>query len=287
MTTPSLDHIVLLLPHTTLTSLPPWLTTAFTILPGGRHTNGATENKLILFADGVYIELIAFVPTTPPAQRAATRWGRRCEGEIVDWALTLLPSDSESTSPEEAFGEVRRRVGAAGAGVGYATPIAGGRTTPDGVEVRWAVAVAEGAREGEVPFWCLDRTPRAWRVPFLREGVARHASGVVGVAGVEVGVGDVGRLETLGEVYAAVFGEDGERSARGLSWELPAPVEEPKVKRRFALWLREDEAGNEGALQVDDQVHITLSLFTTGESRKISGLVAPGRSLEINLMSLV
>ena len=60
--TPILDHIVILVPHETLTNLPPWLTDAFTVLEGGRHADGVTENKLILLQDGVYFELIAFVP---------------------------------------------------------------------------------------------------------------------------------------------------------------------------------------------------------------------------------
>lgn len=62
---PQIDHIVLLLPYALVTSPPEWLTSAFTISPGGRHADNRTENRLILFADGSYLELIAFINDDP------------------------------------------------------------------------------------------------------------------------------------------------------------------------------------------------------------------------------
>ncbi len=103
-----LDHIVLLLPPQQLSELPAWLAGELTVVPGGAHTGGQTENKLVLFPDGTYIELIAFVDGLDPERRRAHRWGGRSEGRIIDWALTLLDGDND-------FAEVQKSVRAAGA----------------------------------------------------------------------------------------------------------------------------------------------------------------------------
>ncbi|OCL03243.1 hypothetical protein AOQ84DRAFT_392409, partial [Glonium stellatum] len=79
MPPPQLDHIVILLPHADLLNPPAWLTKHFTISPGGRHADNRTENKLILFQDGSYIELIAFIDDDP-ARRAGHWWGDASPG---------------------------------------------------------------------------------------------------------------------------------------------------------------------------------------------------------------
>ena len=58
----------------------------FTVLPGGAHADGLTENALIAFADGSYLELIAFNdPGTPQLHR----WWRYvgAGGGLIDYAL--------------------------------------------------------------------------------------------------------------------------------------------------------------------------------------------------------
>src|SRR3954454_7959124 len=87
MVSAALDHIIILLPHSTLEQLPSSLNSAFTVIPGGRHADGLTENKLIVFSDGTYLELIAFLPSTTPALRAAHWWGNKHPG-IIDFAYT-------------------------------------------------------------------------------------------------------------------------------------------------------------------------------------------------------
>jgi hypothetical protein len=84
-----LDHIVILVPHSFLTSPPAWFTNVFVPYPGGRHADGLTENTLVLFPDGSYIEFIAFVPGVDPGKREKHKWGRKAEFSVVDWALTL------------------------------------------------------------------------------------------------------------------------------------------------------------------------------------------------------
>lgn len=86
---PCLDHVVLLLPYAQLQDLPAWVTNNFTVSEGGKsailattphifwahkrflgkHADGKTENKLILFRDGSYLELIAFVNDDPEKRK--------------------------------------------------------------------------------------------------------------------------------------------------------------------------------------------------------------------------
>ena len=340
-----LDHIVILVPPSLITNPPEWLATAFHITPGGRHANNLTFNSLILFRDGVYVELIAFVEGASEAERRDTRWGRRVEGEIVDFAFTLLPAggglgvstrggggigvggigggssggggsggssggssgssgsggsggDSGGFGPEEVFRqEVQSRVRKVGrefdTGWEYLDPVAGGRITPGGKELKWAVAVplrhqvdahvkvGDGMVEGEgrLPFWCLDRTPRDWRVPF-KSGGAEHVCGAVGVAGVEVAVKEDGFVK-LRRVYESFLGEWFPASAetdKSAKWEVKVP-DTVSSQLTSTLAIRGDLKEED-----DMQVRISLRLFTRGPSGVVAGEIAPGRMLEIELI---
>lgn len=77
----SQSHIIILVPYELLTSPPSWLTSAFTISPGGRHADNRTENRLILLADGSYIELIAFI-NDDPALRKGHWWVSESRNEF-------------------------------------------------------------------------------------------------------------------------------------------------------------------------------------------------------------
>jgi hypothetical protein len=154
----------------------------FTVTPGGTHTDGATHNALVAFADGVYLELIAFLREAPEH-----RWWRHtAAGEgLVDFAL--LPDDTG-----QVIAQASRR------GLNMTGPTDGGRQRPDGQQLRWQTGLPPSAN---LPFLCGDVTPRALRVP---EGEAReHANGVVGIAGVTVAVEDIAVAR---EEYAALLG---------------------------------------------------------------------------------
>ncbi len=322
----ALDHIVILVPASILANPPDWLTSAFTIIPGGRHANGLTENKLVLFSDGVYIELIAFVDGTPEADRNVTRWGRRADGQLVDFALTLLPGrglpavsrESSNFSPEATFREfVQKRVRLGQLVFDYADPVPGGRVTPEGRELQWAVsapvtrpgtesgpALLQDPRgkqvenewgqkqrpehiEGDLPFWCLDRTPREWRVPFRDEdgkpeSATQHASGATGVSAVEVRVQGGLQFEKLKRVYDLVLGQ----STEGVSTATWS-VESPAVSRNTpTVVLRAVEKGDgEGSKEDYTPAQISLRLFTKGPSRKVSGEIGNGGILEIELVN--
>ncbi|RAH74717.1 uncharacterized protein BO66DRAFT_433829 [Aspergillus aculeatinus CBS 121060] len=264
---PHLDHIVLLVSHATLESLPSRLTETFHLAPGGTHADGLTTNKLILLQDGVYLELIAFVADIDPEKRRSHRWGTRPENTVIDWALTLASA--------EEFGKVQRRVEAArpATGIAYTDPVAGGRVREgDGVRLEWEISSAvydDGAdghevpgkvEVGRLPFWCLDRTPRAWRVPYREgEGLTRHPSGVTGVAGVTVVV-PAGERERLSEVYTAVFGDGSE----GL-WGVDVPSAEAGGRRKVEL------VGSENAEEWG--IRLVLKGGRAGSVELIPGLV--------------
>jgi catechol 2,3-dioxygenase-like lactoylglutathione lyase family enzyme len=182
MTLP-LDHVVILVADLDR-AIADYTTLGFTVQRGGTHAAGTTHNALVGFADGSYLELIAFLKPDP-----THRWGafaaRGHEG-FVDFAL-LPPS----------VGEVVARAQAAG--VAYQGPFDGGRTTLDGQVLKWQIGTPPSA---DLPFLCGDITPRALRV---REGEVRvHPNGITGIQAMVVGVHDRAASQRR---YAALLGQ--------------------------------------------------------------------------------
>ncbi len=164
-----IDHIVILVADLDQARAD-YTALGFTVVPGGEHTGGATHNALVAFADGSYLELIAFKRTEP-----GHRWWRWVDlgGGIVDFAL--LPSD------------IGADIEAARAhGVDYEGPAPGGRLRPDGLAVEWRLGLPPTP---DLPFMCYDVTPRERRVP---HGDAwQHANGAQGVSNITVAVADL------------------------------------------------------------------------------------------------
>ncbi|MPS94413.1 VOC family protein [Comamonas sp.] len=165
-----LDHIVIAVQDLERT-IADYQTLGFNVLRGGEHPGRSTHNALVVFADGVYFELIAWRAPAPEE-----RWWQQLQqhGEgLVDFAL--LPTETGT-----AVAEAQAR------GLSYEAPYEGGRLRPDGAQLRWRNA---RARSQDLPFLCGDLTPRVLRVP---EGQARvHPNGVTGVARLEVAVRDL------------------------------------------------------------------------------------------------
>ncbi|KAH8898221.1 hypothetical protein GQ53DRAFT_742326 [Thozetella sp. PMI_491] len=299
---PTVDHIVLLVPYQGLKALPSWLTDALTILPGGQHTGGLTENALVVFPDGTYIEIIAFVPGADPVQRAAHRWGLLAEGQVIDWALSLLEPEGSERLPEAAFPAIQERVHKAGAGFRYADVVPGGRMRPDGVELKWAIgaprvdenAGAPSLAAGELPFWCLDRTARDLRVPYRVPENVSHPSGAVGVAGVTIAAKGSDKVQRLRKVYDAIWSPDATSTSDAAqaesSWDLHVPV--PQGKQSPKLVIRELTNAEISAITITQlhdspaDVSIELSLFTKGEPGQIKGHIGRGIALRINLVAI-
>jgi hypothetical protein len=232
---PLLDHIVLLVSHATLLELPDRLQGTFTVAPGGAHDNGIGGNKLILFEDGVYIELIAFWDDADPEKRKQHRWGQLEEGKIVDWACSLAKSSD--------FEVVQQRVSRACAGATYSDPVPGGRTRPDGVVLKWTTAFGkyDGGKPtfpGQVPFWCLDVTPRHLRVPYQDSSETSHPSGATGVSRVSISVPE-SELDMFSKVYSAIYNVD---ASDDHTWHFAVPSGEVQGSQAISLSVAKERA---------------------------------------------
>ncbi|MCZ7542488.1 MAG: VOC family protein [Anaerolineae bacterium] len=155
----AIDHVVILVDHLAA-AMADYAALGFTVVEGGAHATGMSHNALIALADGSYLELIAFTDpaarTSPKLSAIDRRFLRRGEGGegLVGWAL--LPTDIAADLDA-----------ARGRGLALAGPTPGGRTRPDGAQVRWQTGVPETL---DLPFLCADVTPRNIRVP---DGPAR------------------------------------------------------------------------------------------------------------------
>lgn len=148
----------------------------FTVVPGGEHAGGMTHNALIAFADGTYIELIAFID---PEQRSSHRWWPRLwkGGGLADFALL----SADLRADVEAI---------AGRGMTLPEPEGNGRLRPDGERLEWLGLMTQAVvGDSGLPFLIEDVTPRSLRVPHGDEAPS-HANGATGVAGVTLLVED-------------------------------------------------------------------------------------------------
>jgi catechol 2,3-dioxygenase-like lactoylglutathione lyase family enzyme len=191
----TIDHLVILVSDLA-EAVEDYEALGFHVAPGGEHSDGATHNALVSFADGTYLELLAFRREVP-----SHRWWRHvATGEgLIDFAL--LPG---AIAEDVAAAQTR--------GLSLTGPLPGGRTRPDGVNLVWQTAYAEAP---ELPFLCGDVTPRELRVP---HGLAHHhPNGATGIFRLTVAVDD---LEVSAARYAALLGR--------------APLEDPG-RRIFKL----------------------------------------------------
>ena len=167
-----LDHVVLVA-RDLASAMADHRRRGFTVTPGGEHADGVTHNALIAFADGSYLELVAF----RDLGRALThRWWKIAAegGGLADFAL--LSDDLAADS-------------AALADLVKTPPKDGGRIRPDGVELRWRTVVLKPP----LPFVIEDLTARELRVP--GGAAAEHANGATGIASVAIGAVDIGDAE--------------------------------------------------------------------------------------------
>ncbi|GAA5821958.1 hypothetical protein JCM11251_004796 [Rhodosporidiobolus azoricus] len=233
MSSPALDHLIVLVPHDTLEGLPPALTSAFIVTPGGTHADGLTANKLIILRDGAYIELIAFIPGQ---ERSGHWWGAKRNG-LMDFALThpTLPS---SSFPPSAYDPSQ----------------AGGRLRPDGQKVDWFVTFPKKGEyeRGVVPFFCHEQTtPREVRVPLDKDKTV-HPSGAVGVAGVTVKVPE-GEWEKTLKVYEEVFGGPGLVAAEAVVFQVGAVSGNGKAAVTLVKSSEDKGDFGEVVLRVDEE----------------------------------
>jgi catechol 2,3-dioxygenase-like lactoylglutathione lyase family enzyme len=184
-----IDHVVIAVPDLAAATKS-YGDLGFTVVPGGRHPVG-THNALIAFADGSYIELIAFYEDNPrhkwwqPLQRG---------GGLVDFCMQTddLMADT-------------RAFRAAGVQIDDPSPLS--RVRPDGYQLKWVLSIPREPHRGVAPFLIQDETPRDERVPRQHA----HANGVTGLGTVSVAVDD---LATVREWYAKALGRPGSEARR-------------------------------------------------------------------------
>ncbi|KAI0817334.1 glyoxalase-like protein [Xylaria sp. FL0064] len=221
MTSIQQDHIVLLVDNPFFENLPAWVTDNFTVTPGGYHDGQPSRNKLVIFADGSYLEFFNWYDTPPSLHDGHLPmrfWGPKTPG-LIDFAIT-----DTTHSAEESVEAVNRRLSEgpekdAGLGVKFGDPIAGSRKKANGVEIKWKVTRPEFS-EGDktpgpelfangridVPFFCHDVTPRTDRVPYQdEEKTTTHPCGAVGIAACEILVPKHLTAE-YAQVYSKILG---------------------------------------------------------------------------------
>ena len=180
----AIDHFVVVVPELDA-AIRDYTAAGFTVVRGGKHNIG-THNALIAFADGSYIELIAFLnPVGGHPWYAALEKG----SGIVDFCMQTddLPGDAEA---------MRR----AGVPMGDATAMT--RDRPDGFRLSWQLSIPNPPFNGRVPFLIKDETPRDERVPRDRT----HRNGITGLKTLTIAVEDTGATSVP---YARVLGRPG------------------------------------------------------------------------------
>jgi catechol 2,3-dioxygenase-like lactoylglutathione lyase family enzyme len=196
-----IDHIVIVV-NELESAIATFTSAGFSVVHGGKHPIG-THNALIAFADGSYLELIAFVKPVPahPWQIALDKGGG-----IIDFCMR--------TDDLTATVDSLRR---AGAKIADPSPLT--RDRPDGYHLSWVLAIPEAPYNGQVPFLIKDDTPRDERVPRERS----HRNGATGISTLAIAVNDLG---TTSCYYARVLGRPGvpvhrpELEATGVSFTV-------------------------------------------------------------------
>ncbi len=178
----SIDHVVIVVDDLARAGAD-YRTLGFTVVEGGRHADGVTENVLVAFEDGSYLELVSFIDSPPPEHLFA-RGEEVGEGLL---AYALLPGDIDET-----ISSARHK------GLQIKGPRDSGRKRPDGVQISWRLGIADGY---DLPFLCADVTQRGLRVPHGPS--AQHANGATGVKRVTVAVESLDRSR---ERYSALLG---------------------------------------------------------------------------------
>ncbi|MBA3823182.1 MAG: VOC family protein, partial [Ktedonobacterales bacterium] len=141
-----IDHVVIVV-RDLAAAMRDYAALGFTVTPGGAHAGGQTHNALVAFADGTYLELIAFIQ---PDQPSPHYWyPRLAEGEGIE-DFCVLADDLAADAARWAA-----------QGLAVVGPDAGGRQRPDGTELRWqTVRFTQAAGAALLPFAIADDTPR-------------------------------------------------------------------------------------------------------------------------------
>ncbi|PPQ66022.1 hypothetical protein CVT26_010778 [Gymnopilus dilepis] len=255
--TQTLDHIVHITPPGSVDEVSKqFKELGFKVLPGGSHTDNLTQNALVVFPDGVYLELISFVhplsyyrPGTPEHHARDTHQWAHLPSGWIDFAFLGNGLRSPSQSISRLINERSKKEGS---GIEYDLEVEQGRVRHDGVQLRWLISQAtkEADRRGVVPFFCGDVKPssRKLRVPSDPPSNTSHPSNALGIAFVRVVVKPSSFDKVFKQLKSVVGFEPtstvaGPRNAQA-SWELET-VNLNAKKKRSRLILSSAESDEE------------------------------------------
>lgn len=155
-----IDHIVIAVQDLD-TAIETYTQLGFTVVEGGKHPTGS-YNALIGFADGSYIEILAFYEESPehPWWDLLHQRG----GGLIDFCMQT----DDIRADHAKFREL---------GVEMSDIVDLSRKRPDGYELEWINNKTYGDYQGLIPFVIEDKTPREERVPKDN----KHANGVTGI----------------------------------------------------------------------------------------------------------
>ncbi|OQE38587.1 hypothetical protein PENCOP_c008G00180 [Penicillium coprophilum] len=239
-----IDHITILLSEEEFKSPPPWLSDNFTIIEGGKHTGQASQLKLIVFADGTYLELFNWWAQPPEGHT----WGTKSPG-LIDWSISSMSTQT----PAEHFQGVSQRLnkypgGDGNLGVSFPEPTGQGRTTPEGLKLHWTRANPDFHNASETPnekffptgrldspFVCYDGSPRLTRLKFDDPARVTHPCGATGVDQVEVVVPS-SHMNNYSRLLSSIIGSPPSTAEGqpGCMFTLGLPVEN---KGECSIWL--------------------------------------------------
>ena len=168
-----LDHVVIAV-HNLEAAIQDYRALGFTVVRGGIHASRATQNALITFPDGTYLELLA--PTGEPPVSG-----------VIDFSVLLQRGEGlagYALRSDDLEADIAR-LQAQGLAVSEAIP--GERRRDDGLVIRWKLALLDGEFS---PFLIQDVTPRERRVSH-DPVVTTHPNRMVGVRGIEIAVRDL------------------------------------------------------------------------------------------------
>ena len=121
----------------------------------------------------MYLELIAFIHpidhypegSEERSRRESNPWAHKLPGWIDYAFLGTSPTISKT---------INSRAEEEGNSVRYLAETQGGRETPEGRVLKWLItgpdpttSVRGAAKNGSLPFFCGDITPREWRVRLI------------------------------------------------------------------------------------------------------------------------
>ena len=219
----------------------------------------SSRNKLIVFADGTYLELFCWLDRP----REFYAWANKSPG-LIDFALTSLPPSTAQSLHIDIMSRLGGKQNGDESDLKYTLPAEGGRSNQDAVQVRWESSrpVSTNSMDRtDFPFFCHDVTPRHVRVPFDDSEKTFHPCGAVGISAIEVIV-PKSRSGTFTELYGHILGatprtSDKRAKAARLDFEVGLPVqgfgsstislcsEEEEMDR---IWLRDRGAGIHGLI---------------------------------------